>query len=145
MILPDVNVLVYAFRREAPAHEAYAAWLTSVLRGPEELALHDSTVTGLVRIVTNPRIVRVPAPAADVVAFVDRLARAPRSRWLSGGREGWTGLSRLLRDDRGVVGNLVPDAFLASLAVAHGCRLATADRGFARFPGLTWFDPAKPA
>ncbi len=57
---------------------------------------------------------------------------------------GWTGLSRLLHDDPGVVG-LVPDAFLASLAVAHGCRLATADRGFARFPGLTWFDPARPA
>jgi predicted nucleic acid-binding protein len=35
-----------------------------------------------------------------------------------------------------------PDAYLASLALTHRCRLATADRGFARFPGLDWFDPA---
>ncbi|MDQ3642021.1 MAG: hypothetical protein M3450_11325 [Actinomycetota bacterium] len=36
----------------------------------------------------------------------------------------------------------MPDAHLAAVAVAHGCRLATADRGFARFPALDWFDPA---
>ena len=37
----------------------------------------------------------------------------------------------------------LPDAWLAALAKAHGCRLATADRGFVRFAGLDWFDPAR--
>lgn len=55
----------------------------------------------------------------------------------------WSRFGSLLRADDGVAGNLVPDALLASLALAHGCRLATADRGFARYPGLTWFDPAQ--
>jgi len=41
-----------------------------------------------------------------------------------------------------ISGTLVPDAHLAAVALTHGCRLATADRGFARFPGLDWFDPA---
>jgi predicted nucleic acid-binding protein len=90
VILPDVNVLVYAFRQEAPEHESYAAWLDEVVEGPEELALHD-----------------LPLAAGD----------------------------------RALGGNLTPDAYLASLALTHGCRLATADRGFARFPALRWFDP----
>ncbi|MGN6200410.1 PIN domain-containing protein [Humibacter sp.] len=38
--------------------------------------------------------------------------------------------------------NLVPDAYFAAMCLAHGARLATADRGFARFAGLDWFDPA---
>jgi predicted nucleic acid-binding protein len=46
-----------------------------------------------------------------------------------------------ISQDHGIRGNLVPDAYLAALAVSHGCRLATSDRGFARFPGLDFFDP----
>jgi toxin-antitoxin system PIN domain toxin len=144
MILLDVNILVSAFRREAPDHDRYAAWLTEAARGSQELALHDATVTGFVRIVTNPRILRPPAPGSAAVAFIDRLVAAPRTRWLSGPPDSWTHLSDLLQRDRGLVGNLVPDAFLAALARTHRCRLATADRGFARFPGVDWFDPLAP-
>lgn len=141
MILPDVNVLVYAFRREAPEHEAYARWLTAVLAGHEELALCDPVLTGFVRIVTNPRIVAEPAPAATALTFVDQLRAAPRARWLAGGASAWERFAALVRDDRAVAGNLVPDAHLAAVALAHGARLATADRGFARFAALDWFDP----
>ncbi|MGH3918040.1 MAG: PIN domain-containing protein, partial [Pseudonocardiaceae bacterium] len=58
------------------------------------------------------------------------------------GNAAWTELERLAQQDRGLRANLVPDALLAALARTHGCRLATADRGFARFPGLHTFDPA---
>jgi toxin-antitoxin system PIN domain toxin len=142
VILPDVNVLVYAFRREAPEHERYAAWLAGVVGGDEEFALHDIPLLGLVRIVTNPRIMRDAAPTSVALEFVQRLIDAPRSRWLSAGSHTWARLAALAMHDRSVSGNLVPDAYLASVALTHGCRLATADRGFARFPGLNWFDPA---
>jgi len=142
VILPDVNVLVYAFRREAPEHEAYAAWLTRLVAGADSLALHDIPLLGLLRIVTNPRIVATPAPAALALRFVSRLTAARRAYWLPCGPLAWSQVGELAAGDRGVAGNLVPDAFLAALAITHGCRLATADRGFARFPGLDWFDPA---
>lgn len=142
MILPDVNVLVYAFRREAERHDAYAAWLAAMVAGGEEIALHDAALTGFVRIVTNPRIVPTPAPTRLALEFVARLRTARRSRWLPAGSACWTRLGELADRDRGITGNLVPDAHLAAVALAHGCRLATADRGFARFPGLDWFDPA---
>lgn len=62
MILTDVNVLVYAFRWEADQHDRYAEWLNGVVRGTEELALHDLPLAGFVRIVTNPASSPTPPP-----------------------------------------------------------------------------------
>ncbi len=143
MILPDVNVLVYAYRRESAHHLRYANWLTDVVGGAEELALSEGTLTGFLRIVTNPRIYADPAPAAHALAFADALCRAARRRWVSVTDSVWATFALLVDDDAQLRGNLLPDAWLAALAKAHGCRLATADRGFARFAGLDWFDPAR--
>lgn len=142
MVLPDINVLVYAFRREAEGHDRYAAWLGEVVAGSEELALHDPSLIGFVRIVTNRRVVPKPAPAALALDFVRRLRTARRARWLPAGSVSWNRFEGLAAQDRRIAGNLVPDAYLAAVALSHGCRLATADRGFARFPALDWFDPA---
>lgn len=141
MILPDVNVLVYAYRREAEDHEAYATWLVGLVAGQDEIALVDHCLAGFLRIVTNPRILADPAPVSDALAFVDRLRNAPRGHVLAATPATWNVLAAYAAQDRGIRGNLVPDAFLAALAVSHGCQLATADRGFARYPELGFFDP----
>lgn len=141
MILPDVNVLVYAFREESAQHGAYADWLARLVAGQDELGLNDQVLGGFLRIVTNRRIYADPAPAATALAFVDAVRAAPRARWLPAGNAAWDRLGGFVQADRHVVGNLVPDALLAATAVVHGCRLATADRGFARFEGLRFFDP----
>jgi toxin-antitoxin system PIN domain toxin len=143
VILPDVNVLVYAFRREAEEYEQYARWLADVLAGSDELALHDTVLAGFARIVTNPRVVADPAPMPEAMSFLGRVRAAKRARWLPSASQTWDKLAGLVHDDRGIRGDLVPDAHLAALALAHGCTLATADRGFARFSGLTYFDPVR--
>jgi len=142
VILPDVNVLVYAFRREAEQHERYAAWLTALVAGADELALHDTVLAGVTRLVTNPRIFADPAPMPAALDFIARIRTARRARWLPSSDAAWLELERLVGKDRGLRGNLVPDALLAALARTHGCQIATADRGFARFPGVRSFDPA---
>ncbi len=142
MILPDVNVLVYAFRREAEHHERYATWLTRLVAGADELALHDTVLAGVVRLVTNPKIFADPAPMPAALDFIARIRAARRARWLPPGDTAWVELEQLAQQDSGLRANLVPDALLAALARAHGCRVATADRGFARFPGVHSFDPA---
>lgn len=142
MILPDVNVLVCAFRREEPRFPTYSSWLHGVVNGSDELALHDPVLAGFVRVVTNRRIVAVPAPTSLALDFVGRLLTARRARWVSAGTQTWSVLGRLVDGDRGIGGDRLPDAHLAAVALAHGCRIATADRGFARYPGLRYFDPA---
>ncbi|MGO1560615.1 MAG: TA system VapC family ribonuclease toxin [Actinomycetaceae bacterium] len=141
-IVPDVNVLVYAFRADSPEHERYAAWLNQAAHR-DTIGLVDLVLAGFVRIVTNPRIMADPAPASAALEFVRRLDDAARSTWLTQGRTAWEKLAELVEGDPGIRGNLVPDAHLASVCLAHRARLATRDRGFARFPGLDWFDPAR--
>ncbi len=143
MILPDVNVLVYAFRREAVDHDRYASWLSGAL-ARSELALVETVLLGMIRIVTSPRIMAEPAPTPLALRFVDALLAAPQARRLAPTAATWERLRTIAVRDERVRGPLVPDAWLAALALSHGCRLATADRGFARFDGLDWFVPVEP-
>ncbi len=143
MILPDVNVLVYAFRREADDHDRYASWLAETV-ARSELALVETVLLGMVRVVTSPRIMADPAPTPIALRFVETLLAAPRARQLAPTAATWLQLGAIAAGDGQVRGPLVPDAWLAALALSHGCRLATADRGFARFEGLDWFIPAEP-
>lgn len=70
-----------------------------------------------------------PAPTTEALAFVDALRHAPRARWLTPTSSAWERLASIAGEDAQVRANLVPDAWLAALALSHGCRLATADRG----------------
>lgn len=144
MILPDVNVLVYAFRRESVDHDRYASWL-STTAATSELGLPESVLLGAIRIVTSPQIMADPAPTPVALQFVEALLRAPRARVLTSTATTWTRFREITSSDPQVRGPLVPDAWLAALAISHGCQLATADRGFGRFEGLKWFVPVQPS
>lgn len=141
MILPDVNILIYAFYEHADQHRVYAAWLNKVRSDGEELLLPDSVLLGFLRIVTSPRIYQDPAPLADALAFTAVLRRGRRARVVEDLGSVWSAFDRIVADDRQIKGNLVPDAYLAAVAISHKARLATRDRGFSRFSGLSWFDP----
>lgn len=142
LFVPDVNVLVYAFRADSAEHDVYADWLNNALR-ISRIGLADTILSGFVRIVTHPRIYSEPAPTNDALEFVRHLTAASTSDWLRQGPAAWDRFDALSVDDPAVRGNLIPDAHIAALCLANGARLATRDRGFARFPGLSWFDPAK--
>lgn len=141
MILPDVNALLYAFEANSPFHTPWREWLDATLDGDDELALADHCCIGVICLATNPRVTRVPATASEALAFVGRLRAADRVRTVTASASTWARFAELAESDRQIRANLVPDAYLAALAISHGCRLATADRGFGRFPGLDFFDP----
>lgn len=71
IVLPDVNVLVYAFRESAEQHEIYRAWLDELLDSQDDLLLVDAVLVSVVRILTNPRIADPPASASRAMEFVD--------------------------------------------------------------------------
>lgn len=141
MILADVNTLIYAFNADLPEHDACAAWLATSLAGREEFALVDTVLSGFVRIATNPRVWSAAASTGEALAFVEVILSAQNARWLPTDRIVWDTFAALVGADRGIRGNHVPGAYLAAMALTHGARIATADRGFARYPGLRWFNP----
>ena len=142
MLLPDINVLVYAFRSDAPDHEHYRAWLDDTVNGEASYACSDLVLSGFVRIVTHPRIYREPSLLAEALAFARVVRDQPTCRSVSPGAQHWSIFDRLCRHTE-VKGNLVADAFLAALAIESGCEWVTTDRDFARFPGLRWRHPLR--
>lgn len=133
MQLPDVNVLIYAHREDAPEHERYAEWLRNLTAAEAPFALSDVVLAGFLRIVTNRRIFDPPTPMNAALAFCQRLVDWPRASLVTPGRRHWAIFTGLCRD---VKGPLVTDAYIAALAIEHGCELVTTDGDFARFPGL---------
>lgn len=142
MILPDVNVLVYAFREDSPDHEGYARWLQERLDGSEPVALADFVLSGFLRIVTHPRIFHPVTPLNCAVDFVEAVKAASTSVRLRPSERHWSVFLDLCAQ-AGARGNAIPDAYLAALAIEQGCTLYTADHGFARYPGLRWFHPLR--
>jgi uncharacterized protein len=140
VILPDVNVLVIAHRHDQSENEEMKTWLEDEVNSDRPFALADVAVAGFLRIVTNTRIYSDPTPLSKAVQVIDDLANRPGCVPVAAGARHWPILSRLLRD-ADARGNLVPDAHLAAIAMEHGGTVATRDRGFARFPGLSWMDP----
>jgi toxin-antitoxin system PIN domain toxin len=140
MRVVDVNILVYAHRREAPDHEAMRSWLDAARRAPRPLGLADVVLAGFLRLVTNPRVFRDPTALDEAIRFVDALMAGPAVRRIAPGERHWSLFTDLCRR-AGVKGNLVPDAYLAALALEQGAVLVTADRDFARFPEVRVENP----
>lgn len=140
MILLDVNVLVYAMRADAPRHREYRQWLRARLSALEPVGVADLVLSGVLRVLTHPRVFVPPTPFPTALAFVQALRSAPNCTIIAPGARHWEIFSQLCQasDARG---NLVADAFLAALAIEAGCEWITTDRDFARFPGLRWRHP----
>lgn len=144
MLLPDVNVLIYAHREDStPDHSHYARWLTDLATGSEPFALSVLTLSGLVRIVTNPQIFRSPSTLDQAFEFIGELRRRPRARIVGPGPDHLSIFEELCRH-ASATGKLVADAQHAAVAVEHGCTLVTTDADFDRFPDLRWQHPLRP-
>ena len=142
MLLPDVNVLIYAHRAEAPEHAQYAAWLRGMAEATEPFGLSELVSTGFVRIVTNQKIWSEPTTTEDALSFIANLRERPNAHPLTYGPLSWEIFARLCVA-ASARGKLVADAYHAALAIEHGCELITADADFARFHGLRWRHPLR--
>lgn len=140
MILVDVNLLLYAKSTTFPQHERAREWLDEGLAGPGRVGLPWSCLISFVRIIASPRLFPGALPVAEAWEQVeDWLDRD--SAWVpvpgDRHREILTDLVHRAKPK----GDLMMDAHLAALAIEHGLIMASADRDFARFPGLRWENP----
>jgi toxin-antitoxin system PIN domain toxin len=140
MILPDANLLLYAYDQSSPFHPKAAAWFENIMSRPGPVILLPAVVFGFVRISTHPRIFTSPLSVAEASAHV-------RS-WL--GRK-QVRLHDMLLDDvnaalsllesAGTAGNLTTDAQIAAVALRLDAEVHTADLDFGRFAGVRFINP----
>lgn len=140
MILPDGNVLIYAFRSDSEDHENYKEWLESIIRGPAAYGIAPQVLASVVRISTHPRIYARPSSRNDVFRFCRVLLEQPSATVIQPSDRHWSIFEELC-DKAQATGNLTQDAWFAALSIESGCEWITTDRDYARFPGLTWRAP----
>lgn len=140
MILPDVNVLIYAFRRDSARHKEYRTWLQAVVDGPNAYGVSPQVLASVLRVCTHPKIFRRPSTVAETLAFCDVLLEPAHSTLIQPGERHWSIFTRLCESSK-ASGNLVQDAWFAALAIEHGCEWISTDRDYARFRGLRWQPP----
>ncbi|MGC9333111.1 MAG: type II toxin-antitoxin system VapC family toxin [Anaerolineae bacterium] len=140
MILPDVNVLVYAHREDTAHHAACRTWLEAAINSDQAYGMAELVLSGFVRVVTHPRIFERPSTLDQALAFVADVCNQPNCVPVRPGPRHWSIFEQLCQAVQ-VRGNLVPDAYLVALAIEAGCEWITTDRDFSRFPGLSWRHP----
>jgi toxin-antitoxin system PIN domain toxin len=137
MILPDVNVLIYAFRTDVREHQLCRRWLDGIVLGEARFGLSPLALGALVRVTTNRRAYSEPSTLDEAFGFCDDLLAQPHCQIVEPGERHWDIFKRLCieTDTRGPT---VTDAWYAALAIEWGCEWITLDRDYARFPGLRW-------
>jgi len=140
VILPDVNVLLYAFRADSQDHAAYRRWLEDVVNGAAAYGMAPQILASLIRVATHPGIFARPSRLEEVTGFATLLMEQPHCHLVTPGARHWNIFTEVCRHSH-ARGNLVQDAWFAALAIESGCEWITTDRDYTRFEGLRWRTP----
>jgi toxin-antitoxin system PIN domain toxin len=140
MILPDVNVLIYAYPADLAQHAVCRSWLKGVISCDALFGLSPAVLSAVVQITTNPRVFKAPSAIEEVFGFCEDLLGQPHCQVVEPGERHWE-IFRRLCIEIATRGPRVSDAWFAALDIEWGCEWVTFDRDYARFPGLTWNVP----
>jgi toxin-antitoxin system PIN domain toxin len=140
VIVPDANLLLYAYDSNSDWQPAAGRWLRQILSGPDTVGLSWISIGAFLRIATNSRLGGSQIPMTSAIDIVDGWLAVRAVRLIVPGEGHWTILKKMLIAGR-VQGPVTTDAQLAALTLEHGGVLHSTDRDFARFPGLRWLNP----
>ena len=140
MIIPDANLLIYAYDETSPHHAVARAWWERVLSGREVVGIPWIVVLAFCRLMTHPVSSRNPMSVQQVRKAVQQWLDLEHVRYLSPSTHTFEYFFALL-EEAGTGGNLCTDAMIAALAIEQDGTLYSNDADFARFKGLSWKNP----
>lgn len=138
--LVDANLIVWAHHRQFPQHGPAREWWSRLLSGHPSVGIPWPSVLAFVRISTHPRALEQPVQVGEAWAIVEGWLDRPNV-WVPVPTDRHRSILTPLLLGGKATGNHVPDAHIAALAIEWGLELQSADRDFARYPGLRWRDP----
>ncbi len=140
MIVPDINLLVYAYNDGAPYHTVARQWWEGLINGRERIGVPWVVSTGFVRLMTHARALTFPMLPSQAVDCVTEWFQYAHVTPVNPGVEHLMHFRRNL-DAAGTAANLVTDAHIAALAIEYQAEVHSNDTDFSRFPGLRWHNP----
>jgi toxin-antitoxin system PIN domain toxin len=140
LIIPDINLLIYAHNEAVPQHRAARTWWEDLLGREQPVGIPWAVALGFVRLVTHARVLADPLPPVAALQRIEAWLAQPSVAIVEPGPRHLK-ILRQLFDATGLAGGLTTDAHLAALAIEHQGELHSNDHDFARFPGLRWRNP----
>lgn len=140
MILPDINLLVYAHNELAPLHTAARTWWEDLMNREVPVGISWAVAFGFVRLVTHPSVLTDPLVPGLALDRVEKWLERPHVQVVDPGPRHLS-IVRGLFDATGLAGGLTTDTHLAALAIEYRAEIHSNDRDFDRFPGLRWRNP----
>lgn len=140
MIVPDINLLLYAYNDNSPFHNTARQWWENTINGSEPVGIPWVVSTGFIRLMANASTMASPVSAAEAARYVDEWFQYEHIVPINPGDDHL----KYLRQNLQVPGagrNLVADAHIAAIAMEHQAEVYTNDSDFDRFPGLTRHNP----
>ena len=139
MILPDVNLLIYAYNSASPMHTRAAAWWQEQVSSGQSTAVCWPVFQAFLRLLSGRSVVESPYPVEDLFNLCDQWWAHHVT--LLGPSKETLKVFRDLSHRYQIVGSSSTDALIAAYALEHRARLATNDTDFLRFDGLKVFNP----
>lgn len=140
MIIPDVNLLLYASIDAFPQHAPAKSWWEQTMNSTELIGLTNPAIFGFLRISTNPRLLKPPLPVDQAAGIIEGWLAEPNVRWAVPGPHHHALALGFLRSV-GTAGNLTTDVQLAAIAVENDATVYSNDSDFARFDSVRWINP----
>lgn len=140
MILPDLNLLLYAYNPHVSQHQKAAEWWNGAMNGEELIGLPNEICLGFVRIATNTRLGTAAVSLDRAKGVVKGWLQLPQARVLLPAPNHFDQVMDLMTRSMGS-GALVSDAALAAYAIQNRATLYSNDADFSRFAGLSWENP----
>jgi uncharacterized protein len=142
VIIPDVNLLLYAYNDGYPQHEKARGWWEDQVNSNIQIGLADPVIYGFLRIGTNAKVLEIPMSIDEAAGHIEALLEQPNIFSAAAGPQTFRYALRCLRDI-GTGGNLTTDAQIAGLAIEWDATVCSNDADFGRFPGVKWTNPLK--
>ncbi len=140
MIVPDANLLIYAYDTLSPWHGASRRWWEGALSGAESVGIPWIVILGFVRLITHPMLLENPLTVEEAHIAVDQWLDCDHVRLLVPHEATFKRFFALL-EEAGLGGSLATDALIAAQAGDLGATVYSNDRDFDRFIGVRWNNP----
>lgn len=140
MIIPDLNLVLYATIVGFAQHQEARQWWEELLSGDEGVGIVAPVALGFVRLTTGRRMLETPMTVHQASEHVNSWLEQPNVHYLPDSL-GTLRRSLALLVAAGAAGNLTTDAQIAAHALERDATIATNDTDFARFAGVRTANP----
>jgi toxin-antitoxin system PIN domain toxin len=140
MILPDLNLLLYAYNSSAAQHKKSATWWEQTINSKQIILLPHEILFGFIRIATNKKLGDASVSLKQAKATVDSWLILPNTKIITPDTDHYIRVLELMAKSKSQ-GPILSDAILASYAIHQGATLCSNDSDFNRFDNLISHNP----